>query len=152
MVLATCTAIRNRTSAATASKAKRPSSKRSGADSVSSVDFSLRGMACILSGVMLEVAARVGLAIFVVAGYLSAYRRAKAAALTTEVSPIKRAASVTFCVIMALSAAYALCANWDGPFLPWLFASLIGVSVNVVSFYVGCVGALAMKQTNTKTQ
>jgi hypothetical protein len=109
----------------------------------------------IVSGVMFELAVRVGLALFLVAGYLSAYRHAKDSAATgaahRSTNSLRRAASIVLCVVMSLSAATALCSDWDGPFLLQLFASLIGLSVNICWFYAGCVGLIATKQTNTAT-
>lgn len=89
---------------------------------------------------------------FVVAGYLYAYRRAKDdAARRKPKGPFGRLYSALFCAIMAFSAAYALFLHWDASILVLIVGGLVGCSMNILWFYAGCIGVLAKEQKNTRT-
>ncbi len=82
------------------------------------------------------------LALYVVTGYISAYRYAKHYLMKDgakqKSSSIIRISSLILLVVMPLSAASALYERRDVPFI----AVLIGATMNIFWFFGGCIGLL----------
>jgi hypothetical protein len=86
------------------------------------------------SEVILGISGHLALVAFLLAGYMSAYFKARVAPLPPEPSPWSRKRGMAICMVMLLAAVIAVYFRWSDP----VFPQFIGASFNITCFTAAC--------------
>jgi hypothetical protein len=97
-----------------------------------------------------QTVAHLVLPLYIIAGYISAYRMAKRTAHSPSArsGAVKRWGARLMVLLMPLTAFDACYAEWNASIsLGEIFAIMVGMSMNLLFFYSGCITLMADKNT-----